>query len=198
MENSTTAGSYQLTGIMETGAGLELYPDGKFDFYYVYGAIDRHAYGNWKQEGDVIMLHSPYADKSGYDILLSEHRQQPRFTVYMPKADPFFLSMQTVYAINGDVTEAQQGDKKGWYLFTCAQAEKIMLSNDLFPDRLVTIDLKDRTHNHIELAPNHDLLLIQFDDVKANLHEKGLYINSPFLKGMHGDRQFNFTRIAQG
>lgn len=196
MQKDEIAGSYQLRGIMETAAGLELYPDGKFDFYYVYGAIDRHAYGSWEISNEQIILNSLYTDKTGYDILLSEQRTQPRFTIYFPKADPFFISMQGAFAINGDQAEEQKSDKKGWFLFQTGKAERIMLSNDLFPDRMITIENKDTSHNHIELAPNHDLLLIHFTAVEATMTEDVLHLNSGFLKGMHGDRDFKFYKVA--
>ena len=49
-------GEYHLEGVMETGSGLRLKPDGTFDWYFTYGALDLGARGKWSREGDGIGL----------------------------------------------------------------------------------------------------------------------------------------------
>jgi hypothetical protein len=49
-------GEYHLEGVMETGSGLRLKPDGTFDWYFTYGALDLGARGKWSRDGDAIVL----------------------------------------------------------------------------------------------------------------------------------------------
>ena len=49
MDNKNISGDYYLTGVMETGCGIKLNPDNTFEFFYSYGALDRHGYGSWKK-----------------------------------------------------------------------------------------------------------------------------------------------------
>jgi hypothetical protein len=50
------AGHYYLSGVMETGSELLLRSDGSFEWYLSYGAMDQTAQGNWRVEGDAIVL----------------------------------------------------------------------------------------------------------------------------------------------
>jgi len=52
----SVVGHYYLQGVMETGSELELTPDGKFQWYLVYGALDLFAQGDWRREGDTVIL----------------------------------------------------------------------------------------------------------------------------------------------
>ncbi len=44
------AGHYYLRGVMETGSELMLHPDGRFQWYLVYGALDLFAEGRWQEK----------------------------------------------------------------------------------------------------------------------------------------------------
>lgn len=50
------AGEYQLAGVMETGSGLLLRLDGRFEWVFSYGALDLGARGTWARIGDVVEL----------------------------------------------------------------------------------------------------------------------------------------------
>ena len=50
------AGHYYLRGVMETGSELMLRPDGRFQWYLVYGALDLFAEGRWQEENGTVRL----------------------------------------------------------------------------------------------------------------------------------------------
>ncbi|WP_313809489.1 hypothetical protein [Sphingobium sp.] len=52
------AGHYYLRGVMETGSELMLHPDGRFQWYLVYGALDLFAEGRWTEKDNSITLTS--------------------------------------------------------------------------------------------------------------------------------------------
>ena len=58
------AGHYFLEGIMEAGSELLLHANGRFQWYFTYGALDLAADGSWHYEG-------------GNVVLLPEHFQFP-------------------------------------------------------------------------------------------------------------------------
>lgn len=71
-EQPSVVGHYYLQGVMETGSELELTPDGKFQWYLVYGALDLFAQGDWRKEGDAVILvsrPSKDAPEPGFDEL---------------------------------------------------------------------------------------------------------------------------------
>ena len=53
----TLIGEY-LFNKMEMAAGFNFTKDGKFQFFYTYGASDRNATGTYTIEGDTLKLHS--------------------------------------------------------------------------------------------------------------------------------------------
>ena len=54
--DAALAGEYHLDGVMETGSGLLLRPDGSFEWFFSYGALDLGAKGRWTRTGDGIDL----------------------------------------------------------------------------------------------------------------------------------------------
>src|SRR3546814_5957096 len=52
------AGHYYLRGEMETGSELMLHPDGRFQWYLVYGALDLFAEGRWAERDGAVILTS--------------------------------------------------------------------------------------------------------------------------------------------
>lgn len=51
-------GHYYLQGVMETGSELLLKPDGRFQWYLAYGALDLFAEGRWAEENGAVILTS--------------------------------------------------------------------------------------------------------------------------------------------
>jgi len=69
---ATLAGHYQLNGVMETGSELLMNPDGTFQWYLVYGALDLFAEGTWNADKGVVTLTATKDEKApppGFDTL---------------------------------------------------------------------------------------------------------------------------------
>jgi hypothetical protein len=64
-------GHYYLSGVRETGSELLLRPDGTFEWYMSYGALDQSASGRWARQDQSIILTSqaPANDKPLYSFL---------------------------------------------------------------------------------------------------------------------------------
>src|SRR5687767_4228719 len=57
-------GEYYLQGVPEMATGFKLDKDNSFEFFLIYGALDRHGSGNWKEEkGQVIFQSKPWSGK---------------------------------------------------------------------------------------------------------------------------------------
>ena len=66
------AGHYYLRGVMETGSELMLRPDGRFQWYLVYGALDLFAEGRWQEKEGTVILTSektPDVPEPGFRML---------------------------------------------------------------------------------------------------------------------------------
>jgi hypothetical protein len=49
-------GHYYLNGVMEVGSELLLKPNGSFEFYLAYGALDQYGKGCWHVEGNKVLV----------------------------------------------------------------------------------------------------------------------------------------------
>lgn len=54
--DSSLAGHYYLSGVMEVGSELLLTADGRFQYMLAYGALDEAAEGCWGRKGDIVTL----------------------------------------------------------------------------------------------------------------------------------------------
>jgi hypothetical protein len=54
----TVAGHYYLEGIHEVGSELLLMPNGRFQYFLAYGAYDEYATGDWRVDGELIILNT--------------------------------------------------------------------------------------------------------------------------------------------
>ena len=66
------AGHYYLQGVMETGSELLMTPDGRFQWYLTYGALDLFAEGTWDEVKGEVVLTSKADSKApppGFDTL---------------------------------------------------------------------------------------------------------------------------------
>ncbi len=54
--DASLAGHYYLSGVMETGSELLLKPDGQFEWYISYGAVDQVAKGRWGRIAETVTL----------------------------------------------------------------------------------------------------------------------------------------------
>jgi len=80
---ATLAGEYHLDGVMETGSGLLLHEDGRFEWFFSYGALDLAARGRWTRVGDGIDL---AVDEMQYPPQVPEYRFE-RMHLRMDGAD---------------------------------------------------------------------------------------------------------------
>lgn len=184
---------YHLTGIRETAGGITLYADNTFDFYLSYGAIDRHGYGNWKQEQDIIFLDSNYSDKQGFTIVEQGNIDMQGFQISLKNPDPYFAGMMHGFAITGSTSEEQHANEKGVMQFTTQAPEKLLVMNELFPDQIITI-MPESNSNHLILEPNHDVFLLHFAHLQCVTEENKIYIPLPLLSMYFGDRKFTFEK----
>lgn len=184
---------FHLTGVRETASGITLYADNTFDFYLSYGAIDRHGYGTWKKENDVVTLSSQYADKQGFTIVEQRTETNNGYQISLQNPDPFFAGMMHGFAIADAVSEEQQANAQGEMQFSVQAPDKVMLMNALFPDQIVTIIPEQHT-NHMVVQPNHDLFLLHFRDVRCIQLEDTLLVQLPLLSMYFGEREFTYAK----
>lgn len=168
-------GEYYLTGVHEMGCGIKLNEDFSFEFFFSYGALDRHAYGTWKSDDNhSVVLNTDYDNQVPFSIENAEKRDFEGIKIGFPNYNKALLHETTIKVISNNVEEEQVVGTQGIFHFTTNQADKIIVTCLFYFDNPATLVPADTTHNYFELAANHGLPLVHFKDAVFKVDETGL------------------------
>ena len=173
MQSQKLSGEYNLIGIHDMASGFRFTKDGKFEFFYIYGAIDRTATGTYTIEGDTVKLHS---DKEpGKDFLISlQNKKGKGYTIQAKAPNEYLLRNITCIYFMGEKKEYAQSDEKGLIHFDAPACDTIYVLHELFPDIPTLIKDKNNSNNYFEVSLSPSLGNISFKGID-------LYINGDEL-----------------
>ncbi len=171
------AGEYYLTGIMETASGFNLYEDHSFEFYFTYGALDRHAYGTWREgENGTVILSTDYKDQSPFTIELEENmKDNDHLVVGIPGFNKMLIEETKIVATYNGKEEEQVEAGDEVFHFTFPSADKLVVTCLFYFDNPATLIPSSEKNNYIQLKPNQNLLLVHFNEEVFKIDENNLY-----------------------
>lgn len=162
--SSTVKGTYALTGMHEMAGAFRFSDNGRFDFYYSYGAADRMADGSFTQEGNRIILKS--SKEAGKDFTVTKQSTSGKgFTIKIHAADPYMASTVACIVMNGETKTRYETDNRGMIHIELPVAEKIYLQHQLFPDVVTPIKDEKNSNNYFEVSLNPSLQKISFKGI---------------------------------
>ena len=132
MSAQKLSGEYNLH-MHEMASGFRFTKDGKFEFYFVYGAVDRAATGTYTVEGDTLKLKS---DKEpGKDFPITQKRKKGQgYTIQATAPNPYLLNHIRCIYFTGDTQNEVESNDKGLIHLDVDNCDKIYLQHELFPD----------------------------------------------------------------
>jgi len=149
-------GEYTLQGIHDMAAGFRFTPDGKFEFFYIYGATDRNATGTYTVEGDTVKLHS---DKEpGKDFKIDRQSKKGKgYTIQVTAPNEYLLRNILCFYFDGETPDATQTnsaetDSKGMIHLDVDAIDTIYLRHEIFPDIPSLIKDKANANNYFEVS----------------------------------------------
>lgn len=166
-------GAYRLTGIQDMAAGFQFTPDGKFDFFYIYGVADRNASGTYTIDGDTVHLKS---DKPpGKDFKIDVEKTQGTKTIIKVKAPNEFL-LRHVYCFcnNGEKNTLFESNAEGIIEIEGTTCDKLYLRHEIFPDIPTLIRDSGNTNNYFEVSMLPSLQLVSFQGIDLFIKEDEL------------------------
>lgn len=182
---STIAGEYELRGVMETASGLLLKPDGTFEFFFSYGAVDRGGSGKWEwnEKSNVIILNT--TDRHDADYALVQSRKDTGKLTIMRVTDPNQMLLRytqfRVHTANG-IIEGET-DANGYFSMPQQPVKKIELLFQLCPERFSTIPIADNALTYFEFRFEPWIADVYFNNVVMKQTEDGLEGGHPLLIG---------------
>ena len=163
------AGEYYLTGIPETGSGFKFYPDGNFEFYFVYGAVDRFALGTYTVEGDSITLQSDKAPGSDFTII-SQKKKGKGYRIHVQEENPVMASNVRCLYFIGDTRHEAIANDQGVITLDVDACDRIYVQHLLFPDIATELKSADNSNNQFEIALSPDLQKVSFKGIVLTRH----------------------------
>src|SRR5262245_21464066 len=106
-------GEYYLKGVREMVSGFLFKPGGEFQFFFVYGALDRFGSGTWIQKGDTIILNSKPKPASDFLLVNSSRQEGEEIRITMEQANTTLQRHVFCSLENGKEGSWEQMDEKG-------------------------------------------------------------------------------------
>lgn len=162
-------GEYRLTGIPETASAFMFKPDGRFEFFFIYGAVDRAATGTYSVSGDTIKLQS---DKiPGKDFPVNKEKKQGKGYV-IKVSDPNSYLVQNILCIYyiGETENVTYTDENGMIMIDAEQVDKIYLRHELFPDIPTLIKDESNKNNYFEVSLSPTLVNVSFKGIDFTIN----------------------------
>ena len=163
MSQSTVTGQYIFTR-QEMAAGFNFLANGKFDFFYSYGASDRTATGTFTVEGDTIKLKSD--KKAGKDFTItSQAKAGSGYSIQFKDDNKYLLTNIRCSFFIGTERHDEFTDDNGEIKVAYPHCDKIFVFHALFPDMVTLIKDEANGNNQFVLTLNPSLEQVSFKGV---------------------------------
>jgi hypothetical protein len=173
MAGQTLDAAYRLTGIQDMAAGFKFTPDGRFQFFYMYGVSDRNATGTYSIEDDTIKLKS---DKEpGKDFKIEKQQKKGKgYTIQVTCPDPNLLSPITCFYFKGEEQFTTESNRQGLIHIDDTQVDKIYIRHEYWPDIPTLIKDTDNPNNDFEVSLLPSLSQVSFKGIDLFIEEDAL------------------------
>jgi hypothetical protein len=149
---------------MEMASGFNFTKDGKFQFFYTYGSVDRNATGSFSVHGDSLILKSDKEPGKDFTIT-SESKEGKGYNIIFKHPNKYLLkNIVCIFVVNGQGQEAYSDENGGLHV-DLAHCDTIYVVHNLYPDvpTLVKDERDDNNSFTLELKPS--LGQVSFKDI---------------------------------
>lgn len=177
-------GEFYLTGQMEVASGFRFNADNSFDFFFIYGAVDRMGKGTWTQQGDTIFLDSPR--KPEKDFILQSSKKTAGNEVIIQISDPNEMILRYIHCwlkTAGGIIEGDSNEK-GFLTFEAGDVESVSLIHQLWPDRISVFEVANPGDNYFAFTIDPHIADVEFNHLELHIEdEKTLTGGHPLWEG---------------
>ena len=169
MAQTSVLGEYYFRK-QEMVAGFNFSADGKFQFFYSYGAVDRNATGTFSVHGDTLQLKSD--KEAGKDFTIKmQSKQSKGYTITFNDPNQFLIKdILCLFFVNGKKHELYS-DSKGEVYIDLPNCDTIYVQHPLFPDILSLVKDKKNENNRFILTLNPSLAQVSFKGIDLKIED---------------------------
>lgn len=176
-------GEYYLRGVPEMATGFKLDNDNSFEFFLIYGALDRHGSGKWKQEnGHIVFQSKPWSGKD-FALLKSKAVSDDNITIRITDNNENVLRYVAGSLKKGEEGSWLPADEKGFIRFPKQTMTGISLVSEFSPERFSVFTIENPAHNYFEFRFEPWLVEFFFNDFRLAITVEGLKGKHPMLAG---------------
>jgi hypothetical protein len=138
--------------------------DGKFTFFYSYGAADRSATGTFTIEGDTLKLKSD--KEAGSDFTIEKQSKSGSgYQVSCKAPNPYLLSYMECLVFVGDQKLSFESDKDGLVNIDLPHCDRIYVRNLIFPDIPTLVKDEKNQNNRFEVMLLESVQQVSFKGI---------------------------------
>lgn len=163
-------GEYRLQGVQDMASAFHFTRDGKFEFFYIYGAVDRSASGNYTLAGDTLKLESN--KMPGNDFAIRKQKKQGKgYTIQAIAPNPILLNNIICLSFTDGIQDAAFSDSEGKIVIDKEKVDSMFLLHELFPDYPTQIKDPQNANNYFEVELLPSLGEVSFKGIDFLLHD---------------------------
>lgn len=156
----------------EMVAGFKFSQDGKFDFFFSYGAADRTATGTFTVEGKTIKLKSDKPAGKDFNVI-AQSKSGKGYSIKFEDAEAMFLNEIRCSFFTGGIRKDEYTDEKGELNIDIPPCDSIFVSHPLFADFVTCIKDEKNENNHFTLTLNPSLSKVSFKGIDLTINDDG-------------------------
>lgn len=183
---TTTAnmtGEYYLQGVMETASGFKLNADSTFEFFFIYGALDRYGSGNWQAKGNSIIFNSRPRPPKDFALRVSKTVTANQITIKMVDVNPQAAQYVSCRIQAGQQVITQRMNSHGEAVIPWQAADTISLVFEWCADRPSVFAIDNKKHNYFEFAFEPWIAEVFFEQFVLQFEQSQLIGKHPLLTG---------------
>lgn len=148
----------------EMVAGFNFTTDGKFQFYFSYGAVDRSATGTFSVEGNTLKLKS---DKTaGNDFKITQQSKQGNgYSLRFEHPNSYLLKDIRCFFFDKGKKQEEFSDDQGKVKIDLKHCDSIYVQHSLYPDIATLIKDEQNKNNTFAIALNPSLEQVSFKGI---------------------------------
>jgi hypothetical protein len=154
----------------EMVAAFNFSPDGKFEFFFSYGAVDRGASGTFMVDGTKLKLKSD--KEAGNDFtIINQSKTAAGYVIKFEDRNKYLLTDIRCTFFIDNVAHEEFTDNNGEIKVDFPHCDKIFVRHDLFPDIPMLIKDEKNDNNQFSLTLNPSLGQVSFKGIDLTIED---------------------------
>jgi hypothetical protein len=173
MHSQTLKGEYRLQGVQDAASAFMFSNDGKFEFFFMYGAVDRTATGTYSIEENIVTLKSNKEPGKDFPVTL-EKKEETGYTIKIKHENPYLLQNVVCIYYIGNTENTAFSDSQGEIHIDEKNIDRLFLVHELFPDMPSMIKNSTNNNNYFEVGLSPTLTQATFQGVTFKVEGKSI------------------------